>query len=659
MFSRTFLPLILAVASAGFLNLASAAVQGALPTVILLTTDDMNWDSVGAYGAPVKDATPNVDRLAQDSIRFRYAFAQASVCTPSRHVMLSGCHSFITQTEGFVDIQPVAATLPEILKKNGYYTAIINKGVNQYQWDFQADRKETNDGRDPAIYARMTRQVYETAKKEGKPLFLMANTMDPHRPFANSAEQMQWSEIAKIIPLLKQPSKVYQPDEVPVPGFLPDLPDVRQDMADYYSSVRRSDDVVGEIIETLKELGIEKDVLLFFLSDQGISMPYAKANVYRNSLRIPLMVKLPGEAEAGKVVKDSLVSLVDLAPTVLDLLGLPVPEKMQGRSFKKLLLDGENVEEWRYVFGYFFQGTTPGRTPMFTVQDERYGYIVNLYYGTGKRVENSDFGSGLTWKAMVEAAKTDPEIAKRVEYHRNRALEELYDYAEDPDAQHNLIDDPKYAEVRERLTKKLEEWMAKTGCDALEAFRYRDDLAAREAYVKAQDAESMDRGGGQAARPVKYESGTFAGKEASWSPEKTDGVYPVQPRDGQTEMVEIDSRPALHALKKAKNQDNPFAYFHVHDGLTETEQVSYPMTVRLTLCDTTAGKVLVQYAGYQDSYQNTSAQALTGDGQWKTLEFQIRDARFDNSQHGGADLRVAGKDGAELYLDKVEVERTF
>ncbi len=650
MFSK-LLPLLAA--------LVCLPVHAQNPPVILLTTDDMNWDSVGVYGSPAENPTPNIDRLAADSTRFQYGFVQVAVCTPSRHVMLSGTYSHTSRTEGFVDIQPVAPTLPDILKKNGYYTAIINKGVGNYHWDFQADRKETNHGRDPEIYAKLVRQVYEESAAQGKTLFLMANTMDPHRPFHDSEEQKQWSEIAQIIPLLKKASRVYRPDEVIVPDFLPDLPPIRQEMAEYYSSVRRADDVVGAVMRTLEELGIADDALIVFLSDHGISMPYAKANVYRESLRVPLMVKLPGEAQTARVVEDELVSAVDLAPTMLDVLGLPVPEKMQGRSFKKLLSAGAKPEPelWKYVFGYYYQDTNPGRTPMFTVQDKRFGYIVNLFHGTGKRVETSDYGNSATWQTMSK--EQNPEIQERVAFFRNRTLEELYDYEKDPHALVNLIDDPALAEVRERLTGELERWMAETGSDALEAFRNRHDLEARKAYVRAEDAESLERGGGEAARPVTYESETWEGSTASWTPEASAGVWAVEAKDGQTELEVVDGRQVLHSVIRNAKQENAFAYFHVHDGLTATDRPSYGMRVRITLLDKTAGKVLVQYNGFQDSYINSPAQELTGDGTWKTLEFLLDRARFDNSQHGGADFRVTGKGGAELYLEKVEVEREF
>jgi N-sulfoglucosamine sulfohydrolase len=630
-----------------------------LPPVILLTVDDMNWDSVGVYGCPVQETTPNIDRLAKDSIRFDMAFAQASVCTPSRHVMLSGCYSHTTKTEGFVSITPVCQTMPEILKRAGYYTAIINKGVGNYDWDFQTDRKETNHGRDPDIYAKLVEQVYKQASEKDRPLFLMANTMDPHRPFHGSQRQSEWQEISEIIPLLKSASRVYRPDEVTVPKFLPDLAPVREEMAEYYSSVRRADDVVGAVMETLEKLGIADEALILFLSDHGISMPFSKANVYRNSLRIPLMVKLPGNQRSGAVVKDAIVSTVDLTPTTLDLLSLPTPPQVQGHSFKSLLVDDQTFSDelWQYTYGYYYQSTQPGRTPMFTVQDKRFGYIVNLFYGTDRQVGSSDFGESMTWETMIAEADSNPEVKKRVAFHRERTLEELYDYENDPHALNNLINDAAYVADRKRLSAKLDLWMAQTKCDALEAYRNRYELSARRAYAKQEDDESFALGRKSNPRPVVYESESFDSTIASWSPTKQEGVFLVQPNDGKIETLQIDSRPAVRGIRTQDTQENRYLYFHVHDGLTKSDQRSYPMKVRLLIYDKSPGDMLVQYNGLQGSYSNSAIQSLRGDGTWKTLEFSLDQACFDNSQHNGADLRIACKGKAEALVGKITVER--
>jgi N-sulfoglucosamine sulfohydrolase len=471
------------------LIVAVHAATAAPTPVILLTADDMSWDSVGAYGHAVEAPTPHIDALAAQSTLFRHAYVQVAVCTPSRHVMLTGQYSHSTHTEGFTNVSNQTSSLPTLLKKAGYYTAIINKGVGKYPWDFQADRKQTFDGRDPAIYAQLIRQIYRSAKEQNAPLFLMANTMDSHRPFHGGETKEEWPDVFENVSKFKTASRVYRPDEVKVPSFLPDLPAVRQEIAQYHSSVRRADDAIGVIMATLRELGIADDALIVFLSDHGMSMPFSKANAYRESLRVPLLVKLAGKASTARVIEKQMVSAVDLAPTVLDLLEMPIPEVMKGQSFKSLVTTGTSTEDWSHVNGYFYQGTTPTRTPMFTVQDRRYGYIVNLFHGTDKKVQNSDFGRSQTWLAM----KADTSTAKRVRFHESRVLEELYDYETDPHALNNLIDDPAHAETKQHLITQMEAWMRDTQCPAAEAFQNRHDLSARQAYMTRENNQALER----------------------------------------------------------------------------------------------------------------------------------------------------------------------
>ncbi len=483
----------------------------------------------------------------------------------------------------------------------------------------------------------------------------MANTMDPHRPFHGSQRQTQWSEISEIIPLLKTASRVYKNDEVQVPAFLPQLAPIQQEFAEYYSSVRRADDVVGAIVDELTELGIADEALIVFLSDHGMSMPFAKANVYRNSLRIPMTIKLSGNEHGGKVVHDALVSTVNLAPTVLDLLALPTPELMQGESLTSLLDEQSDRqgESWQYVFGYYYQGTTPGRTPMFTVQDKRFGYIINLFHDTGRQAENSDYGQSPTWVAMVDQGKTNAEIRSRVDFHRTRALEELYDYENDPHALRNLIDDPAYQSTRERLVDQLDQWMTRTHCDAGRAFRSRYDVDARKAYAASEDNESLSRGDGN-ARPVQYECETFEFSEATWSPIESNGVFLREPADGKTESISIAGRLTAHSLRSRHDQKSTFIYFHVHDDFTAANSTD-TLFVRLHIFDKEPGSIQVQFNSINSSYANSAEQNLVGDQTWKTLEFPLPRARFDNSQHEGADFRVVGRNNADIYIERVTV----
>jgi N-sulfoglucosamine sulfohydrolase len=142
---------ILVTLSVGMLCLAPASIL-ARPNILLITADDMHWDSVGAYGCPVAATTPNIDRLAAEGFRFSYAYVPISLCTPSRQVMLSGNHSHQTQTREFTELERVGPALPDLLKEQGYYLANLNKQQDYYEWDTSITEEESGFGRDVPFF---------------------------------------------------------------------------------------------------------------------------------------------------------------------------------------------------------------------------------------------------------------------------------------------------------------------------------------------------------------------------------------------------------------------------------------------------------------------------------------------------------------------------
>ena len=161
--------------------LAVSSYSKEYPNILLITADDMNWNSVGVYNSTVAGTTPNIDRLASQGMKFDYAYVQIALCTPSRQVMLSGNHSHQTMTRCFTEIERVGPTLPDILKQNGYFIANINKQQNYYDWDKAINEDETGKGRDIPFQKLTVAGIIEEAKE--KPWFIMMNFNDPHRPF--------------------------------------------------------------------------------------------------------------------------------------------------------------------------------------------------------------------------------------------------------------------------------------------------------------------------------------------------------------------------------------------------------------------------------------------------------------------------------------------
>jgi N-sulfoglucosamine sulfohydrolase len=248
-----------------------------------------------------------------------------------------------------------------------------------------------------------------------------------------------------------------------VPGFLPDLPEIRLEMAEYYSSVRRADDCVGVILRTINQLGLKNNTIVLFMSDHGISMPFSKMNCYRASLRVPLLFRWPGRIEPQSIEEQQMVSAIDLAPTLLDMVDIEVPGHMAGRSFFPIT-QGKRQEDRDFIIGYYYRNLRQTNMfPTFTIQTRDLAYIYNPWSDGCKEVHNSDYTHSRTLAAMWNKAQTDHAVKRRADFHKFRVIEEFYDYSEDPYAFENLIHHIRCQSDVEKMRQRLQAWMAETG----------------------------------------------------------------------------------------------------------------------------------------------------------------------------------------------------
>ena len=469
--------------------------------VLIITTDDMSCDSVGVYGCKVPGTTPNMDRLAAQSLRFNHAYVQVGNCMPSRNVMFSGRYPHNNRVEGFYMVRnPGYPVMADLMKAGGYFTGIRHKvghstPYSPYPaWDVVLDTFP--DGKPAHLksadaYYATTKHGLALAKKAGKPFCLNINIADPHKPFYNEPNGNDPHE----------PSRVYTAKEMVVPGFLPDDPAIREELALYYSSVRRADDCLGAILKALKESGQEDRTVIFFLSDHGMPLPFAKTQLYFHSTRTPWMVRWPGVTKAGSVDDRHIVSGVDLLPTLLDVVGLQHPKGMDGRSFAPVLR-GQTQDGRDYMVAEYNENSGGHRHPMRSIVTKDYAYIFNPW-SNGTRVMATATKGTATYRRMQALAKTDPKVAERLKLFDCRVPEELYNYSSDEDALENLIANPAHRAQRDRLTKLLEEWMVRTKDPMLSVFRGRADANVREAYMKEVEAEAAERGGRAARKEGK------------------------------------------------------------------------------------------------------------------------------------------------------------
>lgn len=462
---------------AGVNLLKAETVKGRL-NVLLITADDMSCDSVGVYGCAVKGTTPNIDRFASEGLRFSNAHVNIAVCQPCRGTIATGRYSHRSGVIGFNHINADFPTLFTEMQGVGYLCGILGKVGHStpdvsFKWDMERDQKELGQGRDPKAYYNYVKEFICKAADAGKPFFLEANSHDPHRPFAGSDQEKKMRKKS----VLQDPSKTFTTDEVTVPGFLPDIAPVRKEIAEYYSSVRRCDDTVGAVLKALKETGQESNTMVIFLSDHGMALPFAKTNCYLHSTHTPWIVRLPGVTGAGKVC-DELIATIDVMPTVLEAAGMGAVKGVDGRSFLPLLR-GEKQDGRDSVFTQFFVTSGKRQYPMRCVQNQRFGYIYNPC-SDGKFVFKNESQSGRTFKAMQEAAKTDSYIASRVKLFQYRVEEEFYDFGNDSDALHNLINDADSQDAIDEMRFELLAWMKQTDDPVLGRF---------EALVKKKNAD--------------------------------------------------------------------------------------------------------------------------------------------------------------------------
>jgi N-sulfoglucosamine sulfohydrolase len=450
---RTFLS-----AAAGAVPAVRAWAAGNGLNVLLITADDMNYDSPSFMGGRPRGITPNIDKLASEGLRFAKAHVTVAVCQPSRSVLMTGRYPYQNGAEGFNPIRTNIPTLQESLHAAGYMQGILAKNEHlapraKFCWDTYITPAELGRGRDPQLYYKHTREFLAKAKAARQPFFLMANSQDPHRPFAGSEQEMQ--NFGDHVPV----RRTVRPEEVDVPKFLPDIENVRREVAQYFTSVYRCDETVGQVLRALEEGGAASNTLVMFLSDNGMSFPFSKTNCYLQSTRTPWMARWPGKVKPGVVNQGDFISGIDYTPTILDAAGLEPIAGVAGRSFVPLLR-GESQPGRDHVFTVFHETSAKQRFEMRCMQTARYGYIFNAW-SDGKRIFRNESQNGLSFKAMQAAAANSPEIAARVKTFQYRTPEEFYDLEADPNGLKNLAGDPNVAapmrETRARLWRHMKE----------------------------------------------------------------------------------------------------------------------------------------------------------------------------------------------------------
>jgi N-sulfoglucosamine sulfohydrolase len=464
---------------------SAAAISQKQPNIIFFTVDDMDVTSVNAYGNPLPDLTPNMDKLAAQGMRFEHAHVSTPVCQPCRQSMMTGLQPHSNGSMGFIEVEKGSCpNLPGLLHDAGYYTASLGKGrdYKSFPWD------EFNNGlgqagwysRKPDGFYEASKQMIQTAKAQGRPLYLGVNTSDPHRPFAGSEQEKERvAKIRKLFPkanVLDFPvmEPVCSEADVPLLPYLPDLPDIRKEMVQYLTCVKRADDTLGRIMDLIEEEGLADNTIFIFVSDHDAAMPTAKQNCYAHSSVTPLMVRWPGFIKPGSVDSDHMVSTLDIMSTLLEAVNLPIPGKQDGRSMLSIWKGGK--QEGRDAVFTTYNYITPNQQvfPMRGVHTKEWSYVFNPWsdgvkkrlQGNGQPTENQ---SGLTFAAMQKAALTDPEMKERMDTILLRRRDELFDHRKDPYSFENLAENPEYKKQLKKMKKLVADEMKRSEDPLLDA----------------------------------------------------------------------------------------------------------------------------------------------------------------------------------------------
>lgn len=436
------LKLLLAVVA--ILSGVSTLSAAERPNILWLSTEDMS-PNLGCYGDE-QARTPHIDELAAEGIRFENAFVPCPVCATCRSAIITGVYSAALGTHGMrsrIEIPAEIRCFPEYLRHAGYYCTNNEK----QDYNFQTPPGSWDESSFKASWKN--RPTAET------PFFAVFNFTGTHES-SSRGDEPKYSQITSTL----KPSDLHDPAKLKLPPYYPDTPKVRAHWARYYNVISALDLWVAERLAELDEAGLAEDTIIFFWSDHGAGLPRHKRWLYDTGMRVPLIVYVPEKwrhlvpCMPGEV-RDQLVSLVDLGPTVLNITGEKIPSYMQGQPFL-----GPNLPEPReYVYGA--RDRMDESYDMFrAVRDGRFKYIRNYmpqrpYSQSSSYADNSDIMREI--RRLDAAGELNAEQALFM--RDKKPKEELYDLAADPFELNNLAEAAEHDAKRTELAAALDDWM--------------------------------------------------------------------------------------------------------------------------------------------------------------------------------------------------------
>lgn len=453
------------VAGFHFLNQPAPQKPVARPNFLLVITDDQSWLHTSFAGYPAV-STPNFDRLAREGVYFGNAYASAPTCTASRSAILTGQHFWRLGSAGQLwgEFPATLTTYQQILAQHGYKTGYTGKGwgpgkalLGNPAGPAYNSIRNTADPNFSTIDHVENLKRFLDERKPGQPFSFWISPTEPHRPFKTGTGASS-GEIDMAA--------------IQVPPFLPDTDVVRRDLADYLYEIQWFDRELGRILQLLSERGELDNTVIVYTSDNGMPFPRAKSNNYDYGTHVPFAVRWGNGIRTGQQVTD-FISLTDLAPTFLDLAGIPVPSDMTGKSLALLVganRSGRIDKQRNAAYSGFERHIGDARQnqrgyPSRAIHTDKYLYIRNLApdrWPAGRPPELADIDDGSPSKNQLILQRKDYEDYWQLAAGK-RPAEELYAITRDPGQLHNLAADPEYRTVKETFARQLAEEMQRTG----------------------------------------------------------------------------------------------------------------------------------------------------------------------------------------------------
>ncbi|XP_018566402.1 N-sulphoglucosamine sulphohydrolase [Anoplophora glabripennis] len=470
-----------------FLVLTASNAENKKLNALLIMADDGGFE-IGAYRNKICQ-TPNLDELASNSLIFNKAYTSVSSCSPSRSALLTGMPSHqngmygLHQGKHHFDSFANIVSLPKILKGNGVRTGIIGKKHVGPESVYPFDYSQTEENNSILQVGRNITHIKMLAREfltnTTQPFFLYIAFHDPHRCGHTNPEYGEFCQHfgngdpgMGLIPDW-QPI-YYQPDELELPYYVPDTQAARRDVAAQYTTVSRLDQGVGLILQELKNSGHLDDTLVIYTSDNGIPFPNGRTNLYDSGIAEPMLVSSPLHKERRNQVTNSLTSLLDVVPTLLDWYDIKQEDSTEsnkieqktsltGKSLLPLLIKEPDDKSREAVFASHNLHEITMYYPMRMIRTQRYKLIHNINYNSPFPIDQ-DFYLSPTFQDILNRTKSNENLYwfKTLKEYYKRPEWELFDLKYDPEELNNIVKKNSSQEIFQQLKKRLFKWQKGT-----------------------------------------------------------------------------------------------------------------------------------------------------------------------------------------------------